>query len=149
MEEKTIRERLEIAKEKGKAFAKNNWKKLVAGAVITGGAVVGIILVKKYSDETLELGIDKLTDLDAPEVPALDPSENWTKGAYDEFMEKGGQAIVDTIHEKVDDLRKICVDNGITVNMDFGAGAKDMTLDDVYHYIEIYKDGKWVYIEQD
>lgn len=156
-EKKTFKERYEKAKENTGKWLKANWPKVAAGMIGVGTAVVGAVLVKKYSDETKAI---ELTPIDT-EIPLPDPAvsddaevrelDSAMKFAErkNEFLEKGGDKIIEALHQKQDEIRQLCVDNDIVVNSNFSAGFEDQTFEDTYHYNDIWKDGEMVFVEMD
>lgn len=158
-EKKTFKERLESAKAKTGEWLKVNWPKVVAGTIGASTAVLGVVLIKKYSDETRTIKLDALGMDDAPTM--FDPAESDdaeiremdSRMKFDErrtkFLEEGGTEIIEALHQKQDEIRQLCVDNNIVVNSNFSAGFEDQTFEDTYHYNDIWKDGEMVFVEMD
>lgn len=158
------------------SWLKRHWKGIVAGTLAAGGAIIGVILVKKYGEETEQLTL-KQDDikLELPEIENSSPEETATmvkdtaedltarrqdylesvkdalekqNEAIGKFNEEGGEEIVSQIREKLDDIRQIAVDNDISINVCTGLGPDTANLDEAYCETEVYKDGVCVHYEE-
>ena len=146
------------------SWLKRHWKGIVAGTLAAGGAIISVILVKKYGEETeqltlkqddIKLVLPKVTKEEADEAKAMliegmkaaEAAEKVNE-AIGKFNEEGGEEIVNQIREKLDDIRQIAVDNDISINVCTGLGPDTANLDEAYCETEVYKDGVCVHYEE-